>query len=237
MQMRSRGEASAPFTLPSHADWRRGARLVLAAFWLALAMLVAGATSALANGHSKTLYLSYLADLSNFGPQEATGSATVNVGEGTVYLEASGLASLDGQVYEVWLVTADRKHWSSLGRFELAADGLALYEGEVEGVEVLEYRYLVLSVEPAEDADPGPSGQFSIGGVFPNEQALPTQVVQATEASAQAAVAGESTPVPAPPAYLPETGAHLTIPSLAPLVAVAVAGLAAVVAKRARGGR
>lgn len=204
------------------------ARLALAVL-TALIALAGGVAPALANGASRTIYMSYLADVSNWGPRDATATATVNVGEGTIRLEATGLPSLQDEVYEVWLVTADRGTWATLGRFEAGASERTVYEGEVSGVEVVDYRYLVLTVEAAEDPDPSPSGVCSIGGVFPNSEALPVQwsVPVALSIAPPEATEGrvEAVEVAAgpPPEYLPETGAASSPPLSVGLIATVAA--------------
>lgn len=227
---------------------RRGASITLRARVALRLLLVAGfvlmlvlveTDLALANGHSYTLYLSYLANLSNWGPQDATGTAAVNVGEGTVHLEATGLPGLDGQVYEIWLVSADLSTWTTLGRFEPGPDGDTVYDGESDQVEPLEYRYLLLSVEPMQDDDPAPSGDFSIGGIFPNLEAIPTALLPAVVTPVPAAIgedsAAESLSLPAapPPTYLPETGGGPSLAQFGPIIAAVSSGVGATVAARA----
>lgn len=197
-------------------------RLALAAL-LALGGLGVRAPSALANGGSRTIYMSYLAGMSNWGPRDATATATVNVGEGTIHLVATGLPSLVDEVYQVWLVTADRETWATLGRFAAGATEQMVYEGEVAGVEVLDYRYLILTVEPTEDLDPAPSNLYSIGGIFPNAEALPAEWSMSVARSA-AAAEGTALAAAAPPEYLPETGVELSSSFGAGLVAL-VTGL------------
>ncbi|MGQ9552834.1 MAG: anti-sigma factor domain-containing protein [Anaerolineae bacterium] len=163
--------------------------------------------AASANGHSLTLYLSYVPNLSNWGPVDARGEAKVNVGEGTIELHANGLPALSEQVYEVWLVTAGLDTWISMGRFNAAADGSVAYAAAVDNVPVQDYRYLVISIEPTTDDPREPSGQNAIAAIFPN----PDVAIVAKPAEGTATVAGTDTTIPPPPAYLPETGAAVVV--------------------------
>mgnify|MGYP005851059405 CR=1 FL=1 len=173
------------------------------------------AATAQANGSSVTLYLSYHPHLSNWGPTEASGRATVNVGEGVVDLTVTGLPRLESEVYQVWLVTPDLGYWVSLGTFQPTGDETTVRMVAVESIPMVDYRYFVVSVEPTQDDSPAPSGQNAIAGVFPNpDVVLATASAPAStgdgERQDQAAGTGQasgtgSTAGPAPE-YLPETG-------------------------------
>lgn len=191
-----------------------------------------------ANGNSITLYLSYLPGLSTVGPEAAAGQAKLNVGEGQVDLVAEGLAQLSQEVYEVWLVTADRQTWVSLGRFSASADGRAHHVAQADGVPVLEYRYLALTVEAEAGDESAASGRVSIAANLPNPDVVPAEKATAIVAVAATAAPGGSLPAQAAPSYLPETGAREAVASVVPaLVAVAGGWLAAAVAVERRSRR
>jgi len=160
-----------------------------------------------ANGHTVTLYLGYLPEVSNWGPQDAAGKARVNVGEGLIELDLHGLPALDDQEYEVWLVTADELSWVSLGRFDADERNQVSYSAIVDWVPVEDYRYLVVTVEPRDDHSVDPSDSRAIAAVFPNADAVMSEQrgtgrpgVGADAAPTEEAVTGS------PPLYLPETG-------------------------------
>jgi hypothetical protein len=188
-----------------------------------------------ANGSSITLYLSYLPGLSSVGPEGATGQAKLNVGEGQVDLVAEGLAKLSREVYEVWLVTADRQTWVSLGRFQAGDDGRAHHFAQADGVPVLEYRFLALTVEAETEDESAPSGRVSIAASLPNPDVVPAEKATAIVAAVATAVPGGR--LPAPP-FRPETGARGAVGSLLPaLAAVAAGGLAGALAMGRRSRR
>ena len=196
---------------------------------LAVAVIVAALwpAAALANGHALSAYLSFLPEVSNWGTLDATGEATVNVGEGRVEITARGLPPLATDVYEAWLVTAGLAQWVSVGRFA-ASGGPVEYIVEVDEIPDLDYRYLVITVEPAQGDTGEPSGTNAIAGSFANPEAvvLPTQGVavatvavstgsasaSAADATVTAEVAAEPG-VPAP-AYLPVSGAPVRMSTI-----------------------
>lgn len=173
-------------------------RLVLgaigAALFLALWVAMAGTTQA--NGAPVDVYLSYLPEVSNWGPQSAKGHAVVAVGEGEVSLEAWGLPRLDEEHYEVWLESRDERKLYSVGKFKVGADGVGRLHVLLDTLPYQEYRMLLITVESEPDPSPEPSNRRSLAGLFPN-----TAIIQTTTEITET----QGVQVQRPP-YLPVTG-------------------------------
>jgi hypothetical protein len=181
-------------------------KMRIRAGWLVLPLLLAllaWPSLACANGHTLTLYLSFMPGLSNTGPTTASGQAKMNIGEGLIDLTAQGLEPLTQGQYEVWLVPANSGAWVSLGRFDANADGTVAYSAQVDQLPIQDYRYLVITVQEAGSGPDQPSGRNAIAAAFPNPEALPT--APAASSAGGTATAGSATP--APPVFLPVTGA------------------------------
>lgn len=153
-----------------------------------------------ANGAPIKIFLNYLPEFSNYGPNDATGVALVSIGEAWIDLEADGLPQLSGQFYEAWLVETETGAMISLGKFNSDPAGHVTYHAEFEQIPELDYRYFVISVET--DPDPGPEADTrrTIAGVLPNPEIV---IVSGTPTPT---LAPGITPTPAPPPTLPVTG-------------------------------
>ncbi|HZQ38256.1 MAG TPA: anti-sigma factor [Dehalococcoidia bacterium] len=119
-----------------------------------------------ANGVPLRIPLAYLAGLSNWGPQDATGSVEMSFAEGIVKLDAKGLPQLSGQQYQLWLVKSATNKAFSLGTFSADANRAVAYTGKISGIDGYDYDLLQITVEPVPDPDPAPAAQRSIGGFF-----------------------------------------------------------------------
>jgi hypothetical protein len=149
-----------------------------------------------ANGAPVDIYLSYLPEVSNWGPRTALGHAVVAVGDGEVSLDVQGLPQTAKEHYEVWLESrADRKLYSA-GKFKVNAEGVGHLQVLLDTLPYQEYRMLLISVEPEPDPSTEPDARRSIAGLFPN-----TEVVQTTKPLT------DTTKVETPP-YLPVTGVN-----------------------------
>ncbi|MDO9444009.1 MAG: anti-sigma factor, partial [Dehalococcoidia bacterium] len=141
---------------------------ILAATLVALAlvgtMLIPSGT-ALANGVPVPVALKYI-DLSNWGPEDASGNAELMFAEGILRLEASGLERLSGRLYQVWLVNSEAGDAISAGRFNAAADGSVDFTGTLPPLSDFGFDLLILTVEPEPDDAPQPTEDRSIGGYF-----------------------------------------------------------------------
>jgi hypothetical protein len=144
---------------------RRWLLLGAAAAAVLLAILGPFAGTARGNGVPTLVDLSYI-DLSNAGPQDATGTAELVFAEGIVRVSAEGLTMLDGEVYQGWLVNSEEGDAISAGRFNAEADGTIEYEGVLPPIADFGFDLFILTIEPEPDDAPQPTEQRSIGGYF-----------------------------------------------------------------------
>ena len=154
------------------------------------------ALSSQANGAPVDIYLSYLPEVSNWGPRTAQGHAVVAVGDGQVMLEVQGLPQLTKEHYEVWLESRAERKLYSAGKFKVGEDGVGHLQVLLDTLPYQEYRMLVISIEPEPDASPDADARRSIAGLFPN-----TAVIQTTKELTDT-VKAETPP------YLPVTGVN-----------------------------
>lgn len=237
------------------AMWRMARVVVAAVVVLAAGMVMAWRVAA--NGNGVTVYLGYLPEVSNWGPYEATGQAYVNAGEGRAHVTVDHMIDDSAMRYEVWLVRADdRNSLFSMGTFEVDGSGHADVELLNPDLRPAEFRFLVISAEPANDDDPAPDARRTVAGVFPNTMArapmggagglddiwglAPVEGAGAspsptTTPPAAGAVQGAGGAPPAPP-RLPVTGARppAPLPVVLGVAAAASVGLMVAGARRQR---
>jgi len=142
-----------------------GALGVAALATAALIVVAGGARPALANGVPTEVNLSYIS-LSNWGPEDATGSAELTFSEGIVRLQASGLPALVAERYQGWLVNSESGDAISFGRFNATALSTAAFEGQLPPIADFGFDLIILTVEPDPDDAPQAAQQRSIGGYF-----------------------------------------------------------------------
>lgn len=130
-----------------------------------LGVIVIPAGTARANGVPVPVELKYI-DLSNWGPEDATGNAELMFAEGILRLEASGLERLSGRLYQVWLVNSEAGDAISGGRFNAAVDGSVDFTGTLPPLSDFGFDLLILTVESEPDDAPQPTEDRSIGGYF-----------------------------------------------------------------------
>jgi hypothetical protein len=118
-----------------------------------------------ANGVPTPVSLSYI-DLSNWGPQDATGVAELIFAEGIVRVKAAGLPVLAAQRYQAWLVNSRSGDAISVGRFNAAAGGAVDFTGSLPPIADFGFDLFILTVEPEPDDAPQPTSDRSIGGYF-----------------------------------------------------------------------
>jgi hypothetical protein len=144
-------------------------RRVFAPPLLLLALLFALAPrpyAARANGVPARIALAYLANLSNFGPQSASGEAELSYAEGIIRVDARGLQPLDTGAYGVWLVKPSSNSAISAGYFSASGDGSASYSGKLPQLSDYDYDLILLTAQPVADASVPPSTNRAIGGYF-----------------------------------------------------------------------
>lgn len=158
--------------------------LPLIAAALALCALVALVPGrARANGVPARIQLSYLANLSNFGPSDATGEAELSYAEGIVRLNARGLQALSNGSYELWLVKSSTNAGIGIGFFTAGGDGSAAYSGKLPQLTSYDYDLVLVTAQPTADATLPPATDRAIGGFFtpiqkPDTNALITSDTQ-----------------------------------------------------------
>ena len=174
--------------------------------FMGLLVSFASVGSVVANGSPIKIFLNYLPEISNYGPQQATGQALVSIGEAWIELTVEGLPRLENERYEVWLVPAGSDRMISMGKFNADATQRVQYHKELAVLPQIAYRYLVISVEPEPDDDPTQADpRRSIAGVFPN---LELKIISGTPTPT---LPPGVTPSPSPPEQLPVTGGSTPI--------------------------
>ena len=130
-----------------------------------LAILGPFAGTARSNGVPTLVELSYI-DLSNTGPEDATGTAELIFAEGIVRVDAEGLPMLTGEVYQAWLVNSEAGDAISAGLFNADAEGRVDFEGTLPPVADFGFDLFILTIESEPDDAPQPTERRSIGGYF-----------------------------------------------------------------------
>ncbi len=153
-----------------------------------------------ANGVPTVVELSYI-DLSNWGPEEATGTAELLFAESLVRVAITGLPKLVDERYQGWLVNSEVGDAISVGRFNADLSDEVGFEGVLPPIADFGFDLFILTVEPEPDDAPQPTESRSIGGYFtlvgqPGEDAAGSDTSGATNAADQINAPGE----------LPETG-------------------------------
>lgn len=159
----------------------------LLALVLAALLLLLSASSALANGKPVKVVLTYLPELSNAGPQSATGVAEIVMAEGEARLSLAGLPPLESEVYAAWLLNSQTRDALRVATFNTDATRSARV-ANVLPTEIPDkaWNVVLLTIEPNGNASqPGP--KRSIAGYFP-----------------------EATPGSGTPQQLPRTGGEAT---------------------------
>ncbi len=141
--------------------------MLLAALAAAGLLAVMGpfAGTARGNGVPTLVDLTYI-DLSNSGPEDASGVAELIFAEGIVRIDAEGLTRLTGEVYQGWLVNSEAGDAISAGRFNADAAGVVDYEGSLPPIADFGFDLFILTIEPDPDDAPQPTERRSIGGYF-----------------------------------------------------------------------
>ncbi len=146
--------------------------LVGFALWLRAPAQVARAEEA-----PITVPLSYIVNLSNWGPTTATGTAQVWRTEAEVRLNVAGLPVLTGQSYACWLVNQQAGAFLAVGRFNVGDDGTATLDVSMPGSIPDGYTTVLITVQPDPETKKGtPSKLYSIAGFFPGNAAIQHQV-------------------------------------------------------------
>ena len=103
-------------------------------------------------------------DRTNFGPETARGSATIDTVTGDVVISVSGLDDLgEGDRYEGWLAGGGERP-TTLGRFEVDSTGVASFAAVLGSLTRSTFNRVEITVEPEPDPSPKPDVRVSIGG-------------------------------------------------------------------------
>lgn len=139
--------------------------IIVVAIAAVLAVIGPFAGTARSNGVPTLVDLTYI-DLSNSGPQDATGIAELIFAEGIVRVTADGLPQLSGELYQGWLVNSQVGDAISAGRFNADADDMISFQGTLPPIADFGFDLFILTVESEPDDAPQPTEQRSIGGYF-----------------------------------------------------------------------
>ena len=153
-----------------------------------------------ANGVPTLVPLSYLAGLSNWGPEEAEGELELSFAEGYARLSVAGLPQLTSTVYQGWLVNSESNDAISIGRFNADASENISYEGTLPTITDFGFDLFLLTVEPEPDDAPQPTSNRSIGGRFALVGETPADDTTAGD------VSDTPSDVSTQPSELPDTG-------------------------------
>ena len=137
--------------------------IIVVAIAAVLAVIGPFAGTARSNGVPTLVDLTYI-DLSNSGPQDATGIAELIFAEGIVRVTADGLPQLSGELYQGWLVNSQVGDAISAGRFNADADDMISFQGTLPPIADFGFDLFILTVESEPDDAPQPTEQRSIGG-------------------------------------------------------------------------
>ena len=146
----------------AHRVWFLLVALAMAAL---LAVLGPFAGTARSNSVPTLVDLTYI-DLSNSGPEDATGVVELIFAEGIVRIDAEGLPELTDELYQGWLVNSQAGDAISAGRFNASADGIVDYQGVLPPIADFGFDLFILTIEPEPDDAPQPTERRSIGGYF-----------------------------------------------------------------------
>jgi len=207
----------------------------LVAIALGLCLLLGPAAGAEANGKPFKVVLTYLPEVSNWGPKGATGIAELVPAEGEVRVTTLGLPRLDGEAYDVWLVNSKTSKVLELGQLNSDDQGEARLERVLpEAIPDLKWDMLLLTVEKAGSPPAAPGARKAIAGYIEDRSGTGLGPQQLPKTGGDATVV-------APPSQGAPTGGLMDVAGQAgpPLAAGILigAGVAAYAARWRRFGR
>ena len=139
----------------------------ISTFMIALLFWWAVPAAAVANGNPLRAVLSYMPNVSNWGPQEATGVAEVVLAEGEVRLVALGLPRLEGGAYMAWLMNTKTGQAFPLGRFNADEKREARLASVLpKAIPDEKWDLLIVSVETGDAVGSSPGPRRSIAGAI-----------------------------------------------------------------------
>jgi hypothetical protein len=156
--------------------WRLVALPLLALLMLAVAFVSVPRVAA--NGTSVKVILTWMPDISNYGPRSATGVAEILAKEGEVKFAATGLEFLPNETYQLWLLNQGTGEVFTAGRISPDESG-TVNVTNVLPAEIPDrgWSLVFLSVEAPDIVPRIPNSRRSIAGRFP--QAAPAGALPA----------------------------------------------------------
>jgi hypothetical protein len=159
------------------------------------------------------LILSYLPEISNWGPTKATGVVELVMAEGEARGRVTGLPPLTSEVYQAWLVNTRTDETLPFGSFNTDQSQRAQFRFILaEDIPDRDWNLFLVTVEPSLDAEPArQSDKRGIGSFFPGrdqERLLPAELPNTGGEGLPAG--GEPVTPPGGPASVaaPSTTAH-----------------------------
>jgi hypothetical protein len=130
--------------------------------------LVMPAGTALANGTPIHITLSYLPNVSNWGPQNATGVAELITSEGEARVTVAGLEALtDADEYQTWIRTAEPNSWLRLGALQMTANGIGRMDVVLQQpIPEKAWELMQVSVEAKGTQPTAPGNRLTVAGRF-----------------------------------------------------------------------
>lgn len=207
----------------------RELRIAILLFIVFLGVQLVAAGSVVANGKPIKVVLTYLPDVSNWGPANASGVAEVVMSEGVATIGVVGLPPSEQDVYHAWIVDTRSQQSLSVGTFNTEGSGIASRE-IVMSQEIPDkgWNLFLLTVEAKGEPASTPGPRRSIGGYFPDSvegKQLPAQLPRtggsAEPASTSPMAPASGTSAPGPKGRLPEAFDGLALGAVG-LAAVAI---------------
>ena len=123
------------------------------------------AGTARANGVPQLVKLTYLAGVSNWGPQDAEGVLEFSFAEAYARVDVKGLTPAVNTTYEGWMV-APNGDALFVGKIPITPDGVGALDTSLTGLSRYDYNLFVITGRPS-DSTPGTMpAQKSIAGRF-----------------------------------------------------------------------
>lgn len=135
----------------------------LAAFAVA-ALFLAGDSAVRANGVPQLVKLTYLAGVSNFGPQDAEGVLEFSFAEAYARVDVKNLEPTAGYTYEGWLMGGAKP--LRVGTIQVNAAGIGMLDAELEDLATYDYNLFVVSARRSGTPEGSQPAETSIAGRF-----------------------------------------------------------------------
>ena len=140
--------------------------LLMAMAILGGSVLVTGpADDARANGVPQLVKLTYLAGVSNWGPQNAEGVLEFSFAEAYARVDVKNLVPVAGTIYEGWLVTPGGDTLL-VGQISITSDGVGALDAKLTGLNRYDYSLFVITGRATDSAPDVMPAKKSIAGRF-----------------------------------------------------------------------